>query len=195
MPPVPLDFLPGDLRVKPRSEWTDVKPRTWRLREAGKYDRLTIHHTGEESHCETGCNAAASHIETILRSHLERNYGDVGYHMLVDASGRVWEGRSLAYEGAHVLNENERNIGVVFLGNFETRPVPKKQLATLNRLVAATCRHFDIKPHRIFGHRELGRSLCPGTDMCKHVGRLKRSLIAGRQGILNAEQNDNPSKT
>ncbi len=175
LPAVPLDFLPEELAVNKRLVWTDVKPKTWLLRESGKFDRITVHHTGNTSHSRTHRNAVAYSLSGILKGHLDRKYGDIGYHILVDKAGRVWEGRSLAYEGAHVLDQNERNIGIAFLGNFEKEKAPEKQVRTMGILVKALCDRYGIKSHRVYGHRDLSRSICPGRNMYRHVSELKKS--------------------
>ncbi len=175
LPDVPLDFLPDELTVNKRSEWTMFKPKTWLLRESGKFDRVTVHHTGKKSHSRTHRNAVIHNMSGILKAHLDRNYGDIGYHILIDTAGRVWEGRSLAYEGAHVLDQNERNIGIAFLGNFEKEEVAEKQIKTLGVLVEAVCDHYEIKQHRIYGHRDLGHSICPGRNMYRYVLGLRES--------------------
>ncbi len=175
LPAVPLDFIPEELTVNKRSAWTGVKPKTWLLRESGKFDRITVHHTGYRSHSRTHRNAVIHSLSGILKGHLDREYGDIGYHILIDRMGRVWEGRSLAYEGAHVLDQNERNIGIAFLGNFEKEKVPEKQAKTLEVLVKAFCDHYEIKNHRIYGHRDLSHSICPGKNMYSHVLDLRKN--------------------
>ena len=96
-------------------------------------------------------------MEGVFASHTRRNYGDIGYHFVIDYAGTVWEGRSLAYEGAHVACQNERNIGVMLLGNFEEQAPSASQIATASRLLGLLQQRFRIKPHRIFGHRDLGQ--------------------------------------
>jgi hypothetical protein len=155
-----------------RSEWTDTAPRTWRVREVGNYDRITIHHAGEATNFHTDKNAVLHDIEGIYVGHLDRNYGDIGYHFILDYAGRVWEGRSLAYEGAHVAGQNEKNIGVVFLGNFEEQEPSGEQLASMRLLAGILKEHYGIKGHRVYGHRDLGKSVCPGRNLYPHVSRF-----------------------
>ena len=173
LPPVDLGFIESRLRVFRRFEWTDIAARPWRLRSAGSYDRLTIHHAGNTTNYHCAKSAVARDLNGILAAHMARDYGDIGYHFMIDYAGRVWEGRSLAYEGAHVAWQNERNVAVMLLGNFEKQTPSREQLDSLKKIIAALRRRFRIKRHRIYGHRDLGPSVCPGRNLYPHVLRLK----------------------
>lgn len=173
--PVPIDlsFIGRQLPLLKREEWNPVLPKPWKLKLAEIYDRITVHHSGAGPNFHTARNDVARDMEGVLVSHIQRNYGDIGYHFVVDYSGTVWEGRSLAYEGAHVVAQNERNIGVMLLGNFDTQSPSKEQVASLNRLVGLLRERFRVKPHRVFGHRDLGYSVCPGASLYAHIMRLR----------------------
>jgi N-acetylmuramoyl-L-alanine amidase len=168
-----LGFLAAELELVRRQEWDATPPRTWLLREAGGFDRLTVHHAGALSHGESSRNAVGFALCGVLSEHEERNYGDIGYHFIVDGVGRVWEGRSLAYEGAHVSGQNEGNVGVMLLGNFEEQRPSARQLDTLGRLVNLLRGRFMIKRYRVYGHRDLGASACPGRYLYSHVVRMR----------------------
>jgi len=157
----------------PRSAWTDVDPRAWRVRCAAGYTRITVHHEGARCNVHTGVDSVARDLRAVLNGHRRRNYGDIGYHLIVDYAGRVWEGRSLAYEGAHVAAENENNVGVMFLGNFERQKPSRSQVASLVALTGLLREHYGIKKHRVYGHRDLGRSACPGDFLYAEVERLR----------------------
>jgi hypothetical protein len=173
--PVPIDlaFIGRQLPLLRRADWSPVLPKPWKLKLADIYDRITVHHAGAGPNYHTSKNAVARDMEGVLVSHIQRNYGDIGYHFVVDYSGTVWEGRSLAYEGAHVVAQNERNIGVMLLGNFDSQSPSLAQVTSLDRLVALLRDRFRVKPHRVFGHRDLGYSACPGVNLYAHVTRLR----------------------
>ncbi len=174
LPPKDIGFITSKLKVARRNEWTESKPRAWLLRAAGSFDRLTIHHAGGNVADYAGKEAAGRSIEGVRAVHERRQYGDIGYHFIIDYSGRVWEGRSLAYEGAHVSYANERNVGIVLLGNFEEQKPSKRQLESMNALCALLCRHYKVSPGRVYGHRDLGASACPGKHLYPYVEGLRR---------------------
>jgi len=177
LPLVDLEFIESQMKLVRRWEWSQTMPRTSLLREAGTYDRLTVHHSGALVNSESR-ESVIAHIDGILAGHMERRYGDIGYHFIVDRSGCVWEGRSLAYEGAHVYGENERNIGVVFLGNFDEQLPSDEQVASMTQIVALLCERFRIKYQRVYGHRDLASSVCPGKNLYSHAHELRNQVVA-----------------
>jgi hypothetical protein len=178
LPTPDLDFLPEALMLMRRSEWTDLPPRTWRMRAARDFDRLTVHHAGNGIEKAVSENAVMHKLDGVLAAHMNRRYGDVGYHFVVDYAGRVWEGRSLAYEGAHVAYQNEGNIGIMLLGNFEKQKPSEAQWQACACLASALRDRFMIKRHRIYGHRDIGHSVCPGQYVYARVERLRSGEAA-----------------
>ena len=174
LPPIDVDYAKEGLVVSPRANWTTMVPRPWRMREAGGFDRITVHHTAGEVPVQPLAEPKVIEaLNSILQDHWQRQYGDIGYHFLLDRAGRIWECRSLVYEGAHVVDQNERNIGVVLLGNYEIQEPTGEQVGSLMKLLGLLRRTFDIKLHRIYGHRDLGQSLCPGRRLYPLIEQLK----------------------
>lgn len=168
-----LGFISEDMDLHRRQDWTNSDVKTWRLRGAGLFDRITVHHTAGQINRHTLEPDVINDLDSVLASHSSRGYGDIGYHFVVDYAGRVWEGRSLAYEGAHVSDQNENNIGIMLLGNFQEQDPSCDQLDSMYKLVRVLRDHYRIKKHRIYGHRDLGHSICPGDNLYTHVVSLK----------------------
>ncbi len=104
----------------------------------------------------------------------DRGFADIGYHFLVDGSGRVYEGRSLKVRGAHTHRYNFGTIGIVLMGNFDVdRPTPS-QLFGLNALVDHLVDRYTIT--RLAGHLDFRRqeTVCPG----RHLEPLLPELAA-----------------
>lgn len=137
------------------------------------FSRLTIHHTGAGVNRHLSQDQVATDIEIIRGAHRHRLWGDIGYHFVIDRAGRVWEGRPLRYMGAHVAEANSENLGIVLLGNFEQqRPAPQ-QLVSMHKLTGALRTQLSIPGNRVYGHRDLGRTLCPGRFLYGTVGALR----------------------
>ena len=170
-----LSFLRDDLEVHPRAEWTAERPRLARLTAASPYTRVTVHHQGMGVNGSVHCDDVVSDIHNVLDGHFQRRFGDIGYHMIIDQVGRVWEGRSLRYMGAHVADNNEGNIGVMLLGNFEKQKPTDKQLMTLRAVIDAIQTEFLIPFSRVYGHRDLGQTLCPGRHLLSYVHLIQRN--------------------
>lgn len=145
-----------------REEWNESQLDIGRLHDSNTFTRMTVHHEGNGVNHETRRNVVREHLCGIVGSHLHRRYGDIGYHFVIDYAGRIWEGRSLLYEGAHVAQQNASNLGVMLLGNFEKQEPAEDQINSLSKLTALLLRHYPIARESIFGHCDLGYSVCPG---------------------------------
>ncbi len=127
--------------------------------------RITVHHDGMTAFTSTSESAAAERIEAIRRAHRGHNWGDIGYHYLIDPAGRVWEGRPLSWQGAHVKDQNEGNIGVCVMGNYERQEPNPAQLGAVERFVADLMRRHRVGVDRVYTHRELAATACPGRTL------------------------------
>lgn len=170
---ISLRFISSAMPLVRRVDWAARSPVRTRLRLAGFPSRVTVHHAGTTVNVHTSQSSIVRDLNGVLEAHLAHRYGDIGYHFVVDYAGRVWEGRSLSYEGAHVSCQNEGNIGIMCLGNFERQYASAAQLGGLRRLVCALRTQFDIPVRRVYGHRDIGASLCPGRYLYPHVDELR----------------------
>lgn len=170
---ISLSFISSVIPLNRRSAWAERRPLSTKLKTASYFSRLTIHHSGALVVRDTERQAVIDDLNSVLEAHARIRYGDIGYHFVIDYAGRLWEGRSLSYEGAHVSSENESNIGVMLLGNFEKQKPSAAQLESLSTLTALLRRHFDIPGRRVYGHRDIGASACPGRYLYPHVVALK----------------------
>ncbi len=170
-----LAFLTSSVTLTRRSVWANRRPLTAKLKPAAFFRRITVHHSGALVLRDTDRSSVMDDLNGVLEAHTRIRYGDIGYHFAVDYAGRVWEGRSLSYEGAHVSSENEGNIGLMLLGNFEKQKPSQAQLQTLARVTTLLRRHFDIPATRVYGHRDIGASVCPGRFLYPYVVTLRNS--------------------
>jgi hypothetical protein len=161
-----LDALSKQFDLKRRFQWTGEPPRMDRLRAATGYTRLTVHHTGTVTNHHQDLGMVAADIANVMTGHRNRRF-------VIDRAGRVWEGRSLCYIGAHVSSENDDNIGVMLLGNFENQRPSDLQIQTLNRFALALRTRFTIPRYRVYGHCDLGHTLCPGRYLYGYVGNMR----------------------
>jgi hypothetical protein len=169
-----LSSIERDVPLMRRSEWTVVAPRLDRMRKAGRFHRLTIHHSGSTKAVHTIKNAVIHDLDGVLTSHRQRRYGDIGYHFIIDYAGRVWEGRSHAFQGAHVLGENEGNLAVMLLGNFDKQKPSEQQLVSMYKTIHALRKQYAIPSKSVYGHRDLGASACPGKNVYSHILKLRK---------------------
>jgi N-acetyl-anhydromuramyl-L-alanine amidase AmpD len=138
--------------------------------------RITVHHEGSDTDDLFTEPAVAERLRTITKVQEQSvdegglGAGDLAYHFVIDRSGRIWEGRSLSWQGAHAGNgaANTANVGVVLLGNFDVQEPTASQLLSLQQLLANLCQRYAIRPENIYGHDEvkgqygLPPTRCPG---------------------------------
>lgn len=169
--------------IQPRSSWGARSPLSSRLtRQRASYRRITVHHSAPEKPLSSsaGQQAVYEEIQRIQRYHMEHvspRCGDIGYHFLIGPRGKVYEGRSLHWRGAHAGgSNNDDNIGVCLLGNFESRPPTAAALSSLEGLLDDLRASYSIprRADRVLGHGELKSTACPGTALQSWVTRYRR---------------------
>ena len=165
-------------RVMPRSAWTRMPVDSSLARPMNGVHRITIHHSGSNRvRTATDFATNAALIERIRAYHVEaRGWADLGYHFLIDPGGRIWEGRPLIWQGAHVKGFNRHNIGVVLLGNFELQEPSMQQLMVLPQLVQALRRKHGVAITNLRSHQEwTPTTACPGKNLQPRFAHMRAS--------------------
>lgn len=175
--------------VIPRGQWAAASPIESRAKPMNGVRRITVHHSGIVSGHVRSEGDAARMLESIRRGHVGQQWADIGYHYIIDPQGRVWEGRPVRLQGAHVKFNNEHNLGVMLMGNFDLeRPTPRA-IATLDAFVTEQMQRFNVAVRRsadeqsgVFTHQELMPTACPGRNLQTYMlaarsasGRLVRA--------------------
>lgn len=108
----------------------------------------------------------------------ERRFADIGYHFLIDESGKLYEGRAINVRGAHTAGHNSGAIGVMLMGNFEKIEPTAEQIDRLIIVLISLNKLYGIE--NVAGHRDYNpdMTLCPGN----HLAALLPD-IAIRAGI------------
>ncbi len=170
----PTPSVSGITGVESRLLWAKGRPVPSLMDRMLPIKYITIHHDGMNPFHGTGAAECAARVELIRRAHRNRGWGDIGYHFAIDASGRVWEGRPLNWQGAHVKDYNEGNIGILVMGNFEQQHPSSAQISSMQGLVKKIRRKYGIPVTRVKTHREWASTLCPGRNLQSQID-LSRS--------------------
>lgn len=155
--------------------------------------RVTVHHTeGAQTMSEADTAAA---VRGIQHYHMagraaegKDTWDDIGYHFLIDGSGRVAEGRPAETLGAHAGGANENNIGISMMGDFNRQKPTPAQVESLTRLVSFLAIKYGQNPSRqgfLEPHRHYDQTDCPGKNMMAILASL-RERINARTGELQA---------
>lgn len=173
-PSVPSPSPYASMGVIPRSRWTQSGPVGSRINSMGGIASVTLHHEGWTPVYFTDAQTTAERIELVRSIHVDkRGWGDLGYHFVIDRAGRVWEGRDVRFQGAHVKDHNEHNIGVMVLGNFEQQRPSSAQVEAMVGVVRTLARQYRISPHRVYTHQELRPTACPGRALQPRIASLR----------------------
>lgn len=201
---IQLDVESSDLEVVPRLVWLGDKPSppVKSLADLPNPKRITLHHFFIPS------NPAKTQTEEIQRMRKVREgemtnpdqlFSDIGYHFVIMASGRIYEGRPDGKRGAHdVINDG---FGIAFDGDYTTKTITDEQFKSAVALCTKLCQRMGIKDPvtpvptptafsgnpiknlpRIIGHRDRWPTDCPGVKEGKTV-RLEDIRQAVKQAL------------
>lgn len=151
--------------VIPRREWTSAGVVTSLANPLGKVTRVTVHHDAIHSEDIRSKSDAARRLASIREAHLKQDWADIGYHYIIDPQGRVWEGRPIRYQGAHVKFNNENNLGIMVMGNFDEQRPTSAALATLDAFVSDRMKAYGVPVGRVYTHQEIRPTACPGRNL------------------------------
>jgi len=165
-----------------RSSWTSAKPKLWDTNPMGRISRITIHHDGMPTSIGLGKGDAADRLHRIHKVHVADNgWADIGYHFAIDPGGRIWEARPISLQGAHVRDNNEQNLGILVMGNFNNAiPTPAAERA-LVRLIEANQLRYRVPVSRVKTHQEINPTECPGHNLQRYMVQAR-----GSRGVLSS---------
>lgn len=164
---------------------------------------LTVHHTATDNNDPD----PAATVRKIYEKHTEgEDWGDIGYHFLVDGDGRVYEGRFSgddsmpAHDGDgnvvtafHTAGFNSGNLGIALLGNLDEQAPTDAAFDALTRLLAVLARLHRLAPEShityknpvdgtireartVSSHRDWYETGCPGGMMYGKLGALREAV-------------------
>jgi len=157
-----------------RAQWTSHQPIIAQTNPMVRIESITVHHDGMSPVSIRTQADAADRIEMIRSSHVDhRGWADIGYHLVVDPQGRVWQARPINLQGAHVKDHNPRNLGILVLGNFEIQHPTPQATKTLDRLLAHQSKTHRVPLSKIRTHREWASTACPGRNLQAHMNATR----------------------
>lgn len=175
----------GPVAIFPRSAWSPLPMKTHKLKALGTPTRITIHHSAQPLKVVAAYSSSrkqvAQLIHNIQSAHIKsKGWIDIAYHYIIGPRGEIWEGRPIKYMGAHAGGphgrNNVKNIGIVVLGNFCTghQKPSTFQVQSVKKLTSWLCKKYGIKKSRIYGHRDLKATKCPGDHLYEVVKEMRR---------------------
>jgi N-acetylmuramoyl-L-alanine amidase/FlgD Ig-like domain len=162
-----------------------------------------VHHTAG-SNDYTAAESAAI-VRGIEIYHVEGNgWDDIGYNLLVDKYGQVFEGRYGGVDkpviGAHAEGFNTGSVGVAVLGDYTTKTLPPAAKTALEQVLAWRLDLAHVDPLSTFqwlsggnprfpkgvpvfmraiaGHRDTGFTDCPGNALYAELPQIAKEVAA-----------------
>ena len=123
--------------------------------------KIFVHHSASP--------ASTTTTERIDKWHKDRGWTGVGYHFVIHLDGSIHQGRPIHKTGAHVKSHNSGSIGICVCGNFMEEVPSDAQLLSLDLLLRGLLHRHKLKVDTVYGHRELGDTLCPGDNLFEHL--------------------------
>lgn len=133
---------------------------------------IVVHHVGIPS--------GEVSAQQIHDAHLANGWAGIGYHYVIHKDGVIDRGRPLATVGAHAQGRNYDTVGINVTGNFEEEAPTDAQIQSLERLIAALCRIYDLTPNdqTIIGHRDVNSTDCPGQYLYEKLPQIRADVAA-----------------
>jgi len=134
--------------------------------------KFVIHHTATPN----GDLDPAATVRAIYYYHaVTRGWGDIGYNYLIDAQGRIYEGRKggEGVVGGHAKQYAWGSIGIALIGDYDQVNVPAAMERSLVEMLAWKGNLHFIHPTghgffidkdlpNIMGHLDVAQTTCPG---------------------------------
>jgi len=112
-------------------------------------------------------------IPDILKGHLARGFKMIGYHIVIDRSGKIHYTRPLEIVGSHCQGFNANSVGISYVARgSDTEPnapygkfMTAKQKEAFENVVAEMMRRFNIPIDKVKGHNKFNKGkACPCFD-------------------------------
>ena len=207
-PPEPLVArrlsIAGSPPIIPRSSWgANEAIRRAPPQYADAVHFAVVHHTaGSNDYTEAQSAAIVRGIEIY---HVEGNgWNDIGYNLLVDKYGQVFEGRYGGVDrpviGAHAEGFNTGSVGVAVIGDYSSTKLPAAAKAALEQVLAWRLDLVHVDPlstltwlsqgnprfpkgvpvflRAISGHRDTGFTDCPGNSLYAQLPQIAKEVAA-----------------
>ncbi|MFI5957837.1 SpoIID/LytB domain-containing protein [Cryptosporangium sp. NPDC051539] len=187
--PTPTAYGNGVVKIYSRAAWgANPAYLKWTPAYAPKVNAIVVHHTA------TSNGYTAEQVPAMIRSiyyymAVTEKYGDVGYNVLIDRFGRVWEGRygglTRAVVGAHAGGFNSGTSGIGIIGDHTKVAVSAAAKEAVARYSAFKLGTAKVNPAgttaltggpstkfttkttltlpTIYPHQSTSSTACPGT--------------------------------
>ena len=113
-------------------------------------------------HCSDSDDSKTLTALDLHEMHLNFGWDGIGYHKIINRSGKIENGRPEYWVGAHVKGKNSISLGVCLVGRHK---FTIKQFISLEKVLRKW--KFLYPEAEIVGHRDTGNTnkTCPNFDV------------------------------
>jgi hypothetical protein len=163
-----------------RSDWSAAPPKK-ELDPAWDYTTIVIHHLGNN------VGKSPKEIQDYQMNQSKDKFDDIAYEYVVQLTGKVSEGRHIAFLSAANSGQNTGKLAIILAGDFEHQwhdrtddDVTEEGLNRIVGLVETLKLYFPLT--QLIGHLDIvpDRTECPGSELYKRLPELRtRTGLAG----------------
>ncbi len=171
------------------------RPLLWTREYSTAVKLLTVHHTALST--ANDGRTAVERMRALYQYHsVNRGWGDIGYHYVIDEDGQIYEGKSGGefVVGGHAYCNNVGTLGIALMGNFDAEKPALRQIRSLQWLLQSLADKYKIDLDSqvsfhgetlppVVGHRQLVSTDCPGEYVWRTLDQI---LMHARTGDVNA---------
>ena len=148
--------------IRSRKSWTE-RPVDGVPRSKHAVYTLVFHHTAWNA--PTKIPDVVAHMRQMEDYHVSKGWAAIGYNIVIDRKGRVWEGRGLDLVPAAASGHNTTGMHVAVMGDYTKLRLTLRQKTAI-RLLRARLRAKGYRFKRVCGHNQLMghySNACPGS--------------------------------
>lgn len=196
-----------------RAQWGAEESWATNSQVSTELQAMYVHHTAGTNDYTRA--QAVQQLRAIYQYHTRSlQWGDIGYHFLVDKYGTVYEGRRGSLEqlvlGAQAGGFNTNTIGVSAMGNYDITAAPQALITSLNSVLAWQAARYgldatsmttltsrassgstslysygtQVRVPAVLGHRDTNATACPGRYLYPQLPAMRTSIA---QKVASAE--------
>lgn len=210
------------LKVITRSQWgADESIRCDEPTYDDSLGGATVHHTAGSNDYS---KAESAEIVRAIYAYHSQTLGwcDVGYNVLVDKYGQIFEGRAGGLDrnvqGAHAGGFNENTMGIAMMGDFSSATPPETTVDAVGKFLGWRLAKAGLDPKGrttmysegtsftpyprgaavdlpiIFAHRDVGSTSCPGDGGYAQMDKIRNIAAEAAKGTSPSTDlaTDNP---
>lgn len=137
---------------------------TYKSRRLDQIQQIVVHHSATIG--QTAEDYARYHVQS-------KNRPGIGYHYVIEETGRIVLCNSLTTISYGVENNNTASIHICLSGDFTKQEPSTAQLKSLKKLIAHLRKRLP-QALPVTGHKDYKTTSCPGTNLYKHLNQFQR---------------------